>query len=127
MAMHIVSHFNLSELDQLSSSNYDIYHSRKAPLPPESIHLPLRAIGRQMLLQIQLCWRTQNLHAEYLPPKSLKQKIQFLPPKTRDLNAEKYKWDSLESAFDALQVFAKETGFAGKNHTRDKQGEHIYI
>ena len=37
------------------------------------------------------------------------------PPRTRDLNVNKYEWDSLNAAFDVLQSFAKENGFAMKN------------
>src|SRR5271154_2328142 len=43
------------------------------------------------------------------------------PPRTRDLNGNKYEWDSLDAAFDALRSFAKENGFAVKKHTRKLQ------
>ena len=49
------------------------------------------------------------------------------PPKTRDLNGEKLQWPSLDSAFDALQEYAKEQGFAVKKSTSKKARVALWL
>ncbi|KIX02559.1 uncharacterized protein Z518_03471 [Rhinocladiella mackenziei CBS 650.93] len=49
---------------------------------------------------------------------SFDDEIEIPAPKTLDQNGEKLQWDSLDLAFEALQAFAKENGFAVKKHTR---------
>ena len=45
-------------------------------------------------------------------------------PKTCDLRGEKLKWPSLDSAYEALQEFARESGFTVKKSTIKKIHGH---
>ena len=126
MAYHIASHFDASQLDQLTSSDDDFQTTRESSISSIHTQSPLSNSATEIAVHSTMVDIESPVHQAY--SKGDTDDEETIPaPKTRDLNGNKYEWDSLEKAFCALQEFTKENGFAVKKHTRKMQGTHVYM
>ena len=125
MAHYIASHLTASQLDQLTSSDDDFHTTREssASLTDISSSLSDSATGTAVNpIMVDAEPRTSQAYSR----EDIDEEDTIPAPKTRDPDGNLYEWDSLDDAFNALQAFAKENGFAVKKHTRKIKGTHIY-